>query len=65
VTQLTTFVPLYSCNHNITLNMAVLAAETCGKNMVNEIHYKHRSAFGWLFVYYGPGLMHGRWNVLQ
>jgi len=29
VTQLTKFVPLYCCNHNITLNVAVLAAETC------------------------------------
>jgi len=27
-TQLTTFVPLYSCN-NITLKMATVAAETC------------------------------------
>jgi hypothetical protein len=27
-TQLTTFVPLYSCN-NITLKMAAIAAETC------------------------------------
>jgi hypothetical protein len=28
-TQLTTFVPLYSCNNNITLKMAAVAAETC------------------------------------
>jgi len=29
VTQLTTFVSLYSCNNSITLKMAVIAAETC------------------------------------
>ena len=28
-TQLTTFVPLYSCNNNVTLKMAAVAAETC------------------------------------
>jgi len=28
-TQLTTCVPLYSCNNNITLHMAAIAAETC------------------------------------
>jgi len=27
--QRATFVPLYSCNKNITLKMAVIAAETC------------------------------------
>jgi len=27
-TQLTTFVPLYSCNNNITLNMTAVVAET-------------------------------------
>ena len=25
----TTFVPLYSCNNNIALKMAAIAAETC------------------------------------
>jgi len=29
MTQLTTFVPLYCCNNNITLKMAAIAAETC------------------------------------
>ena len=28
-TQLTTFVPLYSCNNNITLKMAAIAAKMC------------------------------------
>jgi hypothetical protein len=28
-TQLTTFVPLYSCNNNINLKMVAVAAETC------------------------------------
>ena len=27
--QLITFVPLYSCNNNITLKMAAIVAETC------------------------------------
>jgi hypothetical protein len=29
LTQLTRFVPLYSCDNNITLKMAAVAAETC------------------------------------
>jgi hypothetical protein len=29
VTQLITFVPLYSCNNNITLKKAAIATETC------------------------------------
>jgi len=29
LTQLTTFVPLHSCNINITLKMAIMADETC------------------------------------
>ena len=32
VTQLTTFVPLYSCNNKITLKMATVVAETCWRN---------------------------------
>jgi hypothetical protein len=28
-TQLTTSVPLYSCNNNITLKMAAIVAKTC------------------------------------
>jgi hypothetical protein len=29
VTQLTTFVPFYSCNNYVTLKMAAIAVETC------------------------------------
>jgi uncharacterized protein (DUF1919 family) len=50
VTQLSKFVHLYSCN-DITLKMAVIAAETCGENIVNKIHHKYQSAFvGYLYI---------------
>ena len=39
VTQLTKFVHLYSSNINITLKMAVMAAETCCENIVNKLHH--------------------------
>jgi hypothetical protein len=56
-TQLTTFVPLYYCNNNATLKMAATAAaKHVGENIMNKIHHKHRSAFRWLFMYYGPDL---------
>jgi hypothetical protein len=52
-TQLTTFVPLYSCNI-ITLKMA---AKDVGEDTVNETHHKHCSAICWLFIHYGPDPM--------
>jgi len=40
-TQLTTFVPLYSCNNSITLKMAAIADETCWcEDIVNKIGHK-------------------------
>jgi hypothetical protein len=53
VTQLTTLVPLYSCNNNITMKMAIIAAQHAGEKTVNKIHNKYCSAFCWLFTYYG------------
>jgi hypothetical protein len=53
-TQVTTSVPLYSCNNNTTPKMdATAAAKRVGENIMNKIHHKHISAFRWLFIYYG------------
>jgi cell division protein YceG involved in septum cleavage len=54
-TQLTKIVPFYSCNNNTTLKMTATAvAKHVGQNIMNKIHHKHRRAFRWLFIYYGP-----------
>ena len=56
-TQLTKIVYLYSCNNNTTLKTAATAvAKHVGQNIMNKMHHKHRSAFRWLFIYYGPDL---------
>jgi hypothetical protein len=39
VTQLNKFVHFYSCNYDMTLKMAVIAAETCCENVVNKLHH--------------------------
>jgi len=50
-------VHFHSCNNNTTLEMAATeAAGHVAENIMNKIHHKRRSAFRWLFIYYGRDL---------
>ena len=51
-TQITKFVILY-INNKITMKMATIAAEICWWEFSKKIQYQYRSAFYWLFIYYG------------
>ena len=61
---LATFVHLFSCNNNITLKMAAIAAETCWWGFSEWNTPQILKCILWAIYILWMWLMHERWNVL-